>query len=451
MPLSARVAVPPGVVIAHLRQGPVAQAVRAELARRGDPEGDDAVLTSFYEARGDRAIWVQGWGLKPAARTLVRLVQASADDGLDPDAYSAANLERLVTAAGSGRPADLARAEVALSRAFAAWASDLHTPAQGAAMLYADPAVAPPKVDRLGVLQFAARTSPETALARLSRMNPIYRRLRAAYAQWRAEGGPPGRGRMLLANLERARALPPDLGRRYVLVDAAAQKLWMYQDDQAVDSMDVVVGKVSEPTPVMAGLIRYAVARPYWNVPPDLVKDSIAPKVLTFGPAWLARQNMEALSDWSPEAQVLDPSAIDWQAVASGARVLRVRQRPGPHNMMGEVKFIFPNQLGVYLHDTPLRQFFAETRRTESAGCVRLADAPRLARWLLGGEAAGLTEPGQPEQPIDLAQPVPVYIVYLTADPEPEGLVLHPDIYGRDSKLEAAVAKLRAPGARRTA
>lgn len=450
MPLSARVAPPPGVAIAHLRLGPVAQAIRAELARRGDPAGDDAVLTSFYESRGDRALWVQAWGLKPGAWTLARRIEASADDGLDPAAYGADRLPGLLAAARSGRPADLARAEVALSRAFAAWAADLHTPASGAEMLYADPAVAPPRVDRLGVLQFAARTSPELALDRLSRMNPVYRRLRAAFAEWRAQGGPPARGRLLLANLERARALPPDLGRRYVLVDAAAQKLWMYQDDQAVESMDVVVGKVSEPTPAMAGLIRYAVARPYWNVPPDLVKASIAPKVLRFGPAWLAGQGMEALSDWSPEAQVLDPAGIDWRAVASGARVLRVRQRPGPHNMMGEVKFIFPNRLGVYLHDTPLRQFFAEARRTESAGCVRLADAPRLARWLLGEQADLLGQPGQPEQPLDLAQPVPVYIVYLTADPEPQGIVMHPDIYGRDTRLEAALAGPRAPNGPRS-
>ncbi|WP_297695494.1 L,D-transpeptidase family protein [Phenylobacterium sp.] len=439
MPLSARVAPLPGAA-AHAPYGPVARAIAAELA---DAPAADAPLARFYRARADQAIWVRGWGLKPEAAVLVRRLRAAADDGLEPDAYGVDDLAARVAQAKSGRVADLARAEVALSAALARWGRDLHTPAAGVGMVYADPAVAPPRVDETSVLRLAAQSSPAAAIARLSHMNPIYEQLRAALAAWRARGGPAAGERRILANLERARALPPDLGRRYVLVDAAAQKLWLYQDGRPVDSMDVVVGKLSEPTPAMAGLIRFAVAHPYWNVPPDLVRDSIAPKVLRYGISYLASQNLEALSDWTPNAKVLAPASIDWRAVASGARILRVRQRPGDGNMMGQVKFVFPNQLGVYLHDTPLRQFFAESRRTESAGCVRLADAPRLARWLLGDDARLLTEPGAPEERLDLAQPVPVYIVYFTAAPEPQGLVFHPDVYGRDAKLEASLSKRR--------
>jgi murein L,D-transpeptidase YcbB/YkuD len=108
--------------------------------------------------------------------------------------------------------------------------------------------------------------------------------------------------------------------------------------------------------------------------------------------------------------------------------------------MMGQVKFMFPNRLGVYLHDTPLRQFFAEKTRTESSGCVRLSDAPKLAQWLMGGEASLVGQPGAPETRVDVARPVPVYILYFTAAPTPDGLTFRRDIYHRDAALEASLA-----------
>jgi murein L,D-transpeptidase YcbB/YkuD len=114
--------------------------------------------------------------------------------------------------------------------------------------------------------------------------------------------------------------------------------------------------------------------------------------------------------------------------------------------MMGQVKFVFPNNLGVYLHDSPLRQYFAQSRRAESAGCVRLSDAPRLARWLIPEQLGELTRPGEPETRIDLAEPIPVYIVYLTAAPDERGLSVRPDIYKRDAKLIARLAERDAKG-----
>ncbi|MFC3067923.1 L,D-transpeptidase scaffold domain-containing protein [Phenylobacterium soli] len=439
MPLSARVAPLPGGAAQAERLGPVGGALRAQLAQ-AEPE-----LQAFYRARGWRPLWIRGWGLRDDAQAVVQAVSGAAADGLDPDRYGAPGLGEVLAQASSQQPSDLARAEIALSRAAAGYLSDLHAPAPGATMIYADPALAPPTPDRLGVLKaLATWPHPADGVARLSRMNPIYRQLRDALAAWKAkEAGEEAAAaeRLIRTNLERARLLPPDLGQRYILVDAAAQTLWLYQDGQAVDSMKVVVGKPSEPTPMMAGLVRYAVARPYWNVPPDLVANSIAPKVLRLGPAWLEAQDMEILSDWTPNARLLTPQEVDWRAVAGGRTVLRVRQRPGPHNMMGQVKFIFPNSVGVYLHDSPLRQYFAQSRRTESAGCVRLSDAPRLARWLLSERAGELSQPGAPETRIDLAAPVPVYIVYFTALPNGDDLDRRPDIYRRDPPLEARLAR----------
>jgi murein L,D-transpeptidase YcbB/YkuD len=232
--------------------------------------------------------------------------------------------------------------------------------------------------------------------------------------------------------------MPVDLGHRYILVDIAAQRLWAYEDGEPVDGMKVVVGRPNAPTPGMAALIRFAVFRPYWNVPPDLIAKSVAPKVVKRGLGYFEAQNFEALSDWSDNAEHLDPAKVNWRAVAAGKKDIRVRQLPGPGNMMGQVKFMFPNELGVYLHDSPLRDLFGGDERLASAGCVRLEDATRLATWLLDESVvAEGEEPGPPETRVDLPSPVPVYLVYFTAAPTSQGLSLRKDIYGRDPALIA--------------
>ncbi|MDE2487652.1 MAG: L,D-transpeptidase family protein [Alphaproteobacteria bacterium] len=432
MPLSARVAPLPPAAGAVVRLDPFGEALRAQLA------GADPALEAFYRARDYRPIWIQGWGVKRGAQTVVQAVADARADDLDPESYDASGLPEVLARAASGRSADLAAAEIALSAAASGYLSDLHAPKPGAQMIYVDPSVAPPRLDRISVLRIlGASRSPSAAVADLERMNPYYQQLRASLAALRANGGDPATARLLKVNLERARALPADFGPRYILVDATAQRLWLYQDGQPVDSMRVVVGKPSEPTPAMAGLVRYAVIRPYWNIPPDLVQNSVAPKVLRYGPGWLASQHMQALSGWTPDARVLSPQEVDWAAVAAGRVTLRMRQLPGPDNMMGKVKFVFPNSLGIYLHDSPLRQFFADQQRTDSAGCVRLSAAPRLAKWLLAADADQLGQPGPPETRIDLSQPIPVYIVYFTAIPQGRKLSIRPDIYHRDSTLEA--------------
>jgi len=248
--------------------------------------------------------------------------------------------------------------------------------------------------------------------------------------------GPAPYERRILANLDRARSIPALPG-RYVLVDAGGARLWMIEDGHPVGTMRVVVGKPHMPTPAMAGRIRYAILNPYWNVPPDLARDR-ARRALRQGTGFLRRERLEALSDWSDSARVLRPSEVDWRGVAAGRRELRMRQLPGGANVMGAVKFMFPNMLGIYLHDTPNKSLFARADRKLSSGCVRLQDAPRLGAWLFGGEAprpAG----ARPDQEVDLPAPVPVYITYLTAAPAPGGIAFRPDAYRRDRMLLAGL------------
>jgi murein L,D-transpeptidase YcbB/YkuD len=227
------------------------------------------------------------------------------------------------------------------------------------------------------------------------------------------------------------RMLPGTGSQRYVLVNAAAQRLYMYENGKVVDWMRVVVGKATQPTPMMAALIRYTAVNPYWNLPADLVAERIAPNVVKLGLPYLKAKGYVVLSDWSEGATRVDPTTIDWKAVLDGRTELRMRQNPGPANAMGRMKFMFPNKAGVYLHDTPDKELLNEPARLLSAGCVRLEDAPRLAQWLYGHPLV-VTKGMKPEQHVDLDKPVPVYLAYLTAVPSGGQTVFYDDIYSRD-------------------
>jgi murein L,D-transpeptidase YcbB/YkuD len=427
----------PVAAAARLAHDPLTGALGEALAR----PGVDGELAAFYAAPGSGALWIQHGRVRPEARKLVELLSDAAADNLDPADYRLDDLRAALRAAAGARPADLARAELALSRAAADYGADLRRPKAGAGLLYSDPAFPSPIVGRRDVLdRLAAAPSLADGLAAMRRMSPIYERIRAALSAEQARGGP--KAELLRLNLERARSLPSQFGSRYVLVDITAQKLVAIENGREVASMKVVVGKASQPTPAMAALIRYAVFRPYWNIPPDLVASSIAPRVLSQGLDYFRAEHLEALSDWSDQATPVDPEKIDWRAVADGRQELRVRQLPGRHNMMGRVKFVFPNELGVYLHDSPIRGLFGELERLGSSGCVRLEDAPRLARWLMGDAVvANGQAQGPPETRVDLPQPIPVYLVYFTAMPSRGGVAVRRDIYERDPPLIAALGR----------
>jgi murein L,D-transpeptidase YcbB/YkuD len=196
----------------------------------------------------------------------------------------------------------------------------------------------------------------------------------------------------------------------YLLVDAASARLYMIENGRVEDSMLVIVGKPDTPTPALKSQINYATLNPYWHVTPDLAQTLIAPRVLKEGDAYLARQGYEVVSGFVPNAQVLSPDSVDWPAVAAGTRRIYVRQRPGPANSLGQFKFDLPNGDGIYLHDTPKKELFAQDVRTLSHGCVRLEDAPKLAKWLLGKDPPAAAAP---EAHVLLPRPVPITISYL--------------------------------------
>jgi len=198
---------------------------------------------------------------------------------------------------------------------------------------------------------------------------------------------------------------------RAVVVDAASARLFMMEDGQVVDTMRVIVGKPDNATPTVQSTLYYATLNPYWYVPPELARTAIAPRVLKEGMHYFNGRGYEVVSSFDRDADVIPAASVDWNAVADGREKIFIRQRPGPDNSMGHVKFGFGNEEGIFLHDTPRKELFETDQRALSHGCVRLEDAPRLARWLLGRDAGA--ESDKPEQFVALPRPVPIVITYL--------------------------------------
>jgi len=253
------------------------------------------------------------------------------------------------------------------------------------------------------------------------------------------------RVRQILLNLERRRWMADNPGERYVFVNLADFELKVVDGPRTVFDTRVVVGAPYHRTPVFSGEMTYLELNPYWNVPPSIARKELLPKIKA-DPGYLAANNFELLSDWSESARVLDPHTIDWSAVTPERFTYKLRQGPGPGNALGFVKFMFPNQFNIYLHDTPARGLFARDVRDFSHGCIRVQDPETFGSFVLDRQpgwsldAINAAIATGKRQIVSLEQPLPVHIAYLTAWVNKDGSVnFRRDVYGRDAILAAAL------------
>jgi len=249
-------------------------------------------------------------------------------------------------------------------------------------------------------------------------------------------------------SLERWRWLPADYPQLPVAVNIPGFKLRVFSEDHTTTlRMNVVVGKsLNHQTPVFAKEMKYIIFRPYRNLPLDITRAEIVPKLLK-DPHYLARKGFEATDQ---NGHIVAAGAVGKAALAQiKSGQLLVRQKPGPRNALGLVKFMFPNQYDVYLHSTPAPELFNRSRRDFSHGCIRVEKPAELAAWLLKDQPKWTPEKikaamqdGPDNQQVNLARSVPVLIVYLTAIVEESGEVyFYDDIYGLDGALNGALAK----------
>jgi murein L,D-transpeptidase YcbB/YkuD len=238
-------------------------------------------------------------------------------------------------------------------------------------------------------------------------------------------------------NMDRWRRLPDWLGDPHVRVNIPAFDLTVFDYGQPVLGMRVVVGTPQNQTPVFSDRIRYLDFNPYWNVPRSITVNELVPRVAT-DRDYLEEHGFEVLEGWSPDAEPIDPAAVDWEAERFS---YRLRQLPGPDNALGRVKFMFPNRYSVYLHDTPADHLFSITDRARSHGCVRVEKPAELAAfllrttqgWTLTRVRSAMHQ--QTREVVRLAAPVPVHLLYFTASMGEQSTVqFFDDVYGRDER-----------------
>ena len=241
--------------------------------------------------------------------------------------------------------------------------------------------------------------------------------------------------RTIELNLERWRWLPNEMPARYIFVNVPDFRLETIENGKTVMDMRVVVGAADNKTPIFADEMTHVVFSPYWNVPPNIAQEETIPRAAR-DPGFLDRNNMEVVG---PSGDVVDPSSVDW----SSANGYRVRQRPGSGNALGGVKFMFPNNFDVYLHDTNATTLFDRIERGLSHGCVRVEEPYKLAQYVLRDqpdwtpEAIDEAMKSGREKHVKLKAAIPVFIVYKTAWVHQGGVRFLKDLYGHDADQAA--------------
>ena len=259
-------------------------------------------------------------------------------------------------------------------------------------------------------------------------------------------GGAPLTKADIIANMERWRWMPRDLGAFNVLVNIPEYRLSINRDNVPEYTTRVVVGTTKNQTPVFSDMIRHVVVNPYWNVPSSIVKAEIAPAVMA-NPGYIDSHNYDLIYEGNP----VSPWQVDWNQVSPTNFPFRIRQRPGPGNALGQIKFLFPNKHDVYLHDTPSKSLFARDFRAFSHGCVRVENPMEFADALMANEPnisrASLEAMfSNAERWVNPEQQIPVHIAYFTIRIAADGsLQSYDDIYGHNANLIAAMGLASPP------
>ncbi|MBG0794163.1 L,D-transpeptidase family protein [Methylocystis sp. H62] len=412
-----------------------------------------AALATSYAARDLAPFWIEKGEWRASARAALARLALAADDGLDLRAYAAPDAEKAAPTAAD---------ELALSEAIAAYALQ----ARGARI---DP-------ERISRLVGAKTTLPDPALAvaevagagatagdALQAYNPThygYQQLREKLIELRTlrAGAPASDGLYaaatvgsqsdvlpaskskrraaglakastsrveaeIIANMERWRWLPRDLGEERIEVNIPDFELAVVRSGEVTHRTRVIVGKEATPTPIFSNALQYIIVNPFWNVPPSILNKEMLPK---------ANGDVAAIA------------ANGFNVSYRGGKLV-VRQPPGERNALGRIKFMFPNDFSVYLHDTPSRNLFAASHRAFSHGCMRV-DAPFAFAEAVLGPGSGWSESrvrrliGGSERYINLAKPLPIHIEYFTAYVDEGGrIVLRPDLYGYSARVRKAL------------
>ncbi|HEX2442645.1 MAG TPA: L,D-transpeptidase family protein [Vicinamibacterales bacterium] len=413
-------------------------------------------MRTAYRARQNRPMWTDDGSPTRGLDELLVALREADSHGLDPERYGLDRLQTVRARAHKRFRPDvveddaIARLDVDATWAWTRYAADLSAGA-------ADVEGPADKLWRLRrqKIDFAKRLAESLDrqsigedLRAFAPQHPEYGRLREAYARYKQNAMNEAAGkqvRQIELNLERWRWLPRDLGDRYILVNVPDFELEVHDAGQIPLSMKVVVGAKSTPTPVFSDTMTHVVFSPYWNVPDGIAEGETLPAVQA-DPAFLERNGIEVVDT---SGQKVDVEEIDWTSFSAeeGTLPYRFRQRPGSTNSLGLVKFIFPNEYDVYLHDTPADALFKRKFRALSHGCVRVEQPQALAEYLLKDQPEWTSDrikeamhAGE-EKHVKLTRPIAVHLTYWTVRADEDGTVqFRDDVYNRDARALAQLA-----------
>jgi L,D-transpeptidase YcbB len=440
------------------------EALRKRLAGL-EPGGSDeeraehAALVSFYEARGYAPLWLTGSAvLSPKAAALVVEIKRAKEWGLDPRDFSPL-IERVRTkgtaANASLPPEDVAESEVSLWQAilkygrYARGGRIIHPAGQLSSFLDRRPQLLKPKSILEGM---ATAENPEAYLRGLHPQHPQFERLRQKYlallgrrtsGKARSPGLDSAEVNRLLANMEQWRWMPAEMGELYVWNNIPEYVQRVVKGGEVLQTERIVAGEIGKQTPIFTRPMRRITFKPTWKVPESIKVRELWPSLLRGG---------RLMREWDLEIRTKDGQLVDWRKMdwtKTDIREYDVIQPNGPKSVMGKVKFSFPNQHTVFMHDTLGRDkyMFNAAQRTFSHGCMRVRNPMRLAEILLredqGWDSARVAEAfnnGPPNNEVAIERKIPVHTTYFTALVSDDGkLQTFPDVYGHERRISQAL------------
>jgi murein L,D-transpeptidase YcbB/YkuD len=385
----------------------------------------------FYQSRSNAPAWIDGDTASPRLEGLIDALKHAEDHGLDPARYGTTNFQKMVEAASANKGryelAKIPEIDTRLTYAYLRYAADLLGWSGNPQAIYSTWVPSTNKTDLAAQLAKAMSSNQVgDTLQELAPRHTQYKGLQTALQHERQN--PAGHLDQIRMNLERWRWMPRELGDRYVFVNIPAYQMQVVEGDKPVLAMRVIVGDPMHETPLFSDEMTTVVFSPNWNVPESIIRKEMLPRLVN-DPGYLERQDIQVVGT---SGDVVDAEGVDWGDDSAVAR-LHFRQEPGPKNALGLVKFLFPNEFDVYMHDTPNDSLFNKERRALSHGCIRLEDPIALAKYVLRDKPEWTPEKisaamnARHEQGVPLKDHLPVHIGYFTAWVNPDGTVTYTD------------------------
>jgi murein L,D-transpeptidase YcbB/YkuD len=429
---------------------PLVASIRARLAdaalNKGVAAKDLAALQSFYAER-DRPLWLLDHGLSPKARDLIGEIRAAEDWGLAAEAFELPTGDR-------HSPDDQVTDEIKLGIAALKYARQARggriSPASLGKLIEQKPNLEDP---RTLLSEIAVSADPAAFLRALHPQHEQFQRLRATLNQTRSQANARGwrpedrqAVQLLIVNMERWRWMPAALGAYYVWNNIPAFSVRVIKHGQPIYAERTVVGQVKYPTPVFSGQMRSIVFNPKWVVPATIKREDLQPRLRQRG--FFGQPDTSVLRQYqlsvSYQGQPVDAGSVDWER--ANIHQFTFTQPPGPNNVLGKLKFNFPNRHAIYMHDTLETELFNAPVRAGSHGCIRVREPERLAALLLAEDKGWTAQQvetklgSEIDTMVPLNRAVPVHLVYFTAVVDEVGTIeSYADIYGIDAMMGQAL------------